>query len=219
MNTSHTYLPGHFRQTDADALEALMRAAPLAVLVTQGQGRMHVSHLPLHYEPQPDAPGILHGHLARANPQAQDYDPAVEAIAVFTGPDAYVSPSWYPSKRTGGKVVPTWNYAAVYAFGRLEFHDEAVVKRLVVSGLTDVHEAGRAEPWSVDDAPEEFVQAQLEAIRAFTFHIGRLEGKWKMSQNRLPADRAGVLAGLESASDARNASAAEVMRRLRTREE
>lgn len=213
------YLPRHFRQSDPEALHALMRAAPLAVLVTFGGGRLHVSHLPLRFEPQPDAPGVLYGHLARANPQAQHYDPAVEAIAVFTGSDAYVSPSWYATKAASGRVVPTWNYTAVYAFGRLEFHDAPPAKRDVVSDLTDAHEARMPTPWSVDDAPEDFVQAQLAAIRAFTFRIERLEGKWKLSQNRVPEDRDGVVAGLASATDPGSARVAETMRALYGRKE
>lgn len=208
------YSPTHFRQEDAAEVEALIRAHPLAVLVTVGAGRLLVSHVPLSLEPPTAGPRSLIGHLARANPQARDYDDAVEAVAVFTGPNAYVSPSAYATKRETGKVVPTWNYAAVYAFGRLEFLDDPDGKRGVVDALTNTFESGRSSPWAVSDAPEEFVARQLTAVRAFRFRIARLEGKWKLSQNRSAADRDGVMTDLEATDDARDRDVVAMMRKL-----
>ncbi len=208
------YSPSHFRQQDPAELRALMEAAPLAVLVTFGDGRMHVSHIPLLFDSADGPHGTLIGHFAAANPQSQHYDASVEAIAIFNGPDAYVSPNWYQTKRETAKVVPTWNYVAVYAFGQMEFIDDAPGKRAVVARLTAHHEAKQPKAWAVDDAPEDFVQSQLRAIRPFAFRIARLEGKWKLSQNRSEQDRDGVIAALGSTDAAKAQDAAARMRRL-----
>lgn len=208
------YAPTHFRQHDPAELRALIEAAPLAALVSFGNGQLQVSHVPLLFDPSEGQNGTLIGHFAAANPQAQHYDPAVEAIAIFNGPDAYVSPNWYQTKRETAKVVPTWNYVAVYAFGAMEFVDDAAGKREIVARLTDRNESNQAKPWSVNDAPEDFVQAQLRAIRPFRFRIARLEGKWKLSQNRAAQDRDGVIAALGSDASAKTQDAAARMRRL-----
>jgi len=208
------YAPSHFRQQDPAELRALIEAASLAALVSFGDGQLQVSHIPLLFDPSPGPNGTLIGHFAAANPQAQHYDPAIEAIAIFNGPDAYVSPNWYQTKRETAKVVPTWNYVAVYAFGRLEFIDDPVGKREVVARLTDHHEAKQPKAWSVDDAPEDFVQAQLRAIRPFRFVIARLEGKWKLSQNRSAQDRAGVVEALSADERPKPQDAVARMRRL-----
>ncbi len=208
------YMPSQFRQQDPAELRALMQAAPLAALVTYGDGCLQVSHIPLLFDGAAGAHGQLIGHFAAANPQAQHYDASVEAIAIFNGPDAYVSPNWYQTKRETAKVVPTWNYVAVYAFGAIEFIDDPEGKRAVVARLTDRHESRQPSPWSVDDAPEDFVQSQLRAIRPFTFHIARLEGKWKLSQNRTENDRSGVIDALDTDDSAKAQDAAARMRRL-----
>ncbi|MBI1396223.1 MAG: FMN-binding negative transcriptional regulator [Betaproteobacteria bacterium] len=197
------YCPGHFRVSDADTLRAFMAEYPLAVLVTSVAGRPCVSHVPLLWEDDGSESGRLIGHLARANPQCH-VEGAIEAVAVFTGPNAYVSPSWYETKRVTGKVVPTWNYVAVQATGTLTFLDDPEAKRVIVSKLTDHHERGLPEPWSVADAPDSFVTAQLQAVRAFELRVSSLEGKWKLSQNRPEVDRAGALEGL-AASEAPSA--------------
>lgn len=206
------YLPKHFHNGDPQALRTFIRAHPLAVLVTHTNGVLHVSHVPLLWVAGQGGAGELRGHLARANPQAQGGD--VEAIAVFTGPDAYVSPSWYETKRQTGKVVPTWNYAAVYARGVLRFVDDGDAKHGIVTGLTDTFEAPRPEPWSVDDAPEAFVSSQLGAIRGFRIELVALDGKWKMSQNRPDEDRAGVMAGLEASGRPEDQAVLGIMRSL-----
>ena len=190
------YTPSHFRRNDIAELQALMAASPLAVLITFGDGRLQVSHIPLMFDAGRGEHGTLVGHMAAANPQAKHCDPAIEAVAVFTGPHTYVSPSWYQTKRTTHKVVPSWNYMAVYATGHIEFFDEPDHKHAVVKQLTSTHEAGFEHPWSVDDAPPDFIQSQLGAIRAFELRITQLEGKWKLSQNRNAADRHGVMEGL-----------------------
>jgi len=208
------YMPSHFRQQDPVELRALMEASPLAVLVTYGEARMHVSHIPLLFDPAVGPNGTLIGHFAAANPQAQHYDASIEAVAIFNGPDAYVSPNWYQTKRENAKVVPTWNYVAVYAFGAIAFIDEPEARRAVVARLTQRHESKQPVPWSVDDAPEDFVQSQLRAIRPFEFRIARLEGKWKLSQNRNERDRSGVIDALGGDEAAKAQDAAARMRRL-----
>lgn len=194
------YIPAAFRNEDPAALMALMRAHPLAVLASFSEGELHVSHLPLLVEEEGGRPAWLVGHFAVANPQARIAGTGLEAVAVFTGPATYVSPSWYATKAQTGKVVPTWNYAAVYVHGTLEFLDDHAGKHGVVSSLTDAREAAMPRPWAVDDAPEDFVAAQLRAVRGFRMRIRRIEGKWKMSQNRSEADRQGVVDGLAASA-------------------
>jgi transcriptional regulator len=189
------YVPPAFRETDAAAMHATMRAAPLASLVTATAAGLLCTPLPLMLEPDEGEHGVLYGHVARANPHWRE--PALaETLAIFSGPDAYVTPSWYATKRETGKVVPTWNYVAVHAYGPAEFFDEPDRLLAVVTRLTGRHEEGRAAPWAVADAPEEFVAAQLRGIVGLRLPIARLVGKRKMSQNRDAADRAGVAAGL-----------------------
>jgi transcriptional regulator len=158
-----------------------------------------IKPLPLFVAPEEGPYGTLYGHLARANPQWK-LPPIGDAMALFMGPDAYVSPSLYPSKREGGKAVPTWNYLAVHACGPVEFFEDVDRLLEVVTRLTNLHEQSRAERWAVTDAPEAFVRAQLRGIIGLRLPITRIEGKRKMSQNRSAEDRAGVTAGL-AASD------------------
>ena len=193
------YVPPAFRETDLPTLHATMRDARLAHLVTTTDGALIATPLPLFLEPEEGPYGTLYGHLARANPQWQR-PPTSEAMALFSGPDAYVSPSWYASKQEHGKVVPTWNYVAIHAYGAAEFFEGADRLLDVVTRLTNLHEGSRAAPWAVSDAPEAFVRSQLKGIVGLRLPITRLEGKRKMSQNRSAADRAGVAAGL-AASD------------------
>ncbi|MET0482220.1 MAG: FMN-binding negative transcriptional regulator, partial [Aestuariivirgaceae bacterium] len=193
------YVPPAFREDDLAVLHALMRDTRLANLVTAtGEGLVAIP-LPLFLVPEEGSNGTLYGHVARANPQWR-LQPLSDAMALFTGKDAYVSPSWYASKAEHGKVVPTWNYIAVHAYGPIEFFEDANRLLDVVTRLTNLHEGGRAPAWTVDDAPEAFIRAQLRGIVGLRIPITRLEGKRKMSQNRSAADRAGVAAGL-AASD------------------
>lgn len=203
------YTPPAFREEDVPTLHAAMRSAPLATLVTAGPEGPVGTPLPLFVDPDDGPFGTLHGHLARANPQWRAATTA--GLAIFMGPDAYVSPGWYATKRETGKVVPTWNYLAVHASGVVEFYEDADRLHAVVSRLTAIHEAGRAEPWRVEDAPESFVRAQLKGIVGLRMPIARLEGKRKMSQNRPAADRAGVAAGLAASEREGDRLAAEMI--------
>jgi transcriptional regulator len=161
--------------------------------------------------PEPVPLGALHGHVARANPQWRRIQPGVQALAIFLGPNTYVSPSWYPTKRQTGKVVPTWNYLAVHAYGEISFFDDPSQLRAHVSGLTQAHEATRSTPWAVGDAPSDYIDKMLGAIVGFKLMITRLEGKWKMSQNRPPEDIAGVREGLSREDSVSQRAVADVM--------
>ncbi|WEX86502.1 FMN-binding negative transcriptional regulator [Sinorhizobium garamanticum] len=189
------YTPPAFREDDRAALHAMMREARLCHFVTATSDGLIATPLPLFLDPDEGEHGTLHGHLAKANPQWKSA-PIGDAMAIFMGPDAYITPSWYASKREHGKVVPTWNYAAVHAYGPVEFYDDTARLLEVVTRLTDLHEHERPERWAVTDAPEAFVQAQLKGIVGLRIPITRIEGKRKMSQNRPAADRAGVAEGL-----------------------
>jgi len=189
------YVPPAFREDDLAALQATIWEARLANLVTAtGEGLM-ATPLPLFLAAQEGPHGTRYGHLARANPQWRS-SAVGEAMALFMGPDAYVSPSWYPAKKEHHNVVPTWNYLTVHAYGPAEFFEDAERLLDTVTRLTDLHEAPRAEPWAVSDAPTDFVRAQLKGIVGLRLPITRIEGKRKMSQNRTAADRSGVAAGL-----------------------
>lgn len=204
------YTPPAFREDDPAALAEIMRAAGLATLVTATVEGLVATPLPLIFVPGEGVHGTLYGHMARANPQAS-LAVAGEAMVLFQGPHGYVSPSWYASKAEHGKVVPTWNYAAVHCWGRLQVIDDADRLLDLVTRLTMQHEAGRASPWAVEDAPEAFVRAQLRGIVGLRLEISRIEGKRKMSQNRSAEDRAGVRAGLAAEADpAQQALAAEI---------
>ena len=189
------YTPPAFREDDPQALQAMIEGAGLASLVTATPGGLMATPLPLLFDPHEGPHGTLYGHLARANPQWSA--PVLgEAMVLFSGSDAYVSPGWYAAKREHGKVVPTWNYAAVHAYGTAEFFEDAGRLLDLVTRLTDRHEAGREEAWKVDDAPGAFIAAQLRGIVGLRLEISRIEGKRKMSQNRSAEDRAGVAEGL-----------------------
>ncbi len=190
------YLPRHFEQEDATALHALMREHPLAALVSSGEQGLTADHVPLLLDPSAGPHGTLLGHVARANPLWRQAHGA-PVLAVFQGPQSYVSPSWYASKAVTHKVVPTWNYAVVHAHGVLEAVDDAAWVHAFVSRLTQQHEAALAQPWAVADAPADYVQQMLRAIVGIRIPLTRLEGKWKVSQNRDEADRLGVAQGLQ----------------------
>lgn len=195
------YLPTHFREDRLEAQHALIRAHPLGLLVTAGANGLLADPLPFLIDAADGPLGTLRAHCARANPHWQRLADAAEALVVFQGPAAYVTPSWYATKAANGKVVPTWNYLVVQARGRPRVFEDAAWLRHQVGRLTDTMEQGRSEPWAVDDAPESFVAAQLRAIVGIEIPIARLDGKWKASQNRAPADRAGVAAGLAAEAD------------------
>lgn len=190
------YLPAHFEQHDRAALHALVRDHPLATLIVGTSDGPTADLIPLTLG---DDARTLQGHVARANPLWRHADGA-RVLAVFSGPEAYVSPGWYASKREHGKVVPTWNYTMVQARGTLRAVQDAAWLRALVERLTAHHEAKQAAPWSVADAPDDFVQQMLRAIVGIEITLDALVGKWKVSQNRSAADRAGVAAGLGDAA-------------------
>ena len=185
-----------FQVADAATLRALVAAQPLATLVLSHNGAQHVNHVPLYLDPSRGPHGTLIGHVARAN-GVWPLLPRT-AVAVFHGPQAYVSPSWYPSKAIDGKQVPTWNYAAVHAHGTLHAVDDPVRLRAILHTLSEQHEAHRAEPWRLDDAPPDYIEKMLRAIVGIELPVERWEGVWKLSQNRTEPDRAGVVSGLRA---------------------
>jgi transcriptional regulator len=192
------YSPEQFAEHRLSALHRAIVACGLANLVTTGADGIIASPVPLILDPDVGTHGTLFGHLARANPQWRRSDIGIEALAIFMGPDAYVSPSYYQTKRETGKVVPTWNYVTIHAYGTIEFSEDTDELLEAVTRLTARHESKRAAPWAVSDAPPAFTQAQLKSIVAFRLPITRLQGKWKMSQNRGAADREGVASGLRA---------------------
>lgn len=190
------YQPPHFREDRSEVQHALIRAFPLGLLVTAGPGGLLANHIPFLLDTAASGRGMLLGHLARANGQLADLNRSTECLAVFQGPQDYVTPSWYATKRETGKVVPTWNYVVVQVRGRPRVVDDTAWLRDQVERLTRAHETGRAAPWGVDDAPGPFIAGQLKGIVGVEIPIERIEGKWKVSQNRSDADRASVAAGL-----------------------
>ncbi|MBW4089529.1 MAG: FMN-binding negative transcriptional regulator [Proteobacteria bacterium] len=201
------YVPAPFREDRIETMHAAIRAAGLATLVTMTADGLIASHIPVLLDPDPAPYGTVLGHLARPNPQASGALAGVPALLIVQGPDAYITPNWYETKRRTGAVVPTWNYVAVHAYGEVAFFDDPDRLLDIVTRLTDREEAraaaaGGGTPWAVGDAPAAFVAGMLKAITGFALPIARLEGKWKMSQNRPPEDRAGVVAGLADAGRA-----------------
>ena len=190
------YQPPHFREDRLEVLHALMRAHPLGLLVSGGPGGLMANPVPFLLHADMSERGTLHCHVSRANPHWRELQAVAECLVVFQGPQRYITPSWYETKRATGKVVPTWNYATVHAWGPPRVIEDTEWLRANVEALTRAHEGLRPAPWAVDDAPPEFVAAQLRGIVGIEIPIDRIEGKWKVSQNRTDADRAGVVAGL-----------------------
>ena len=206
------YTPSGFALNDLPELQQQILGTRLALLVTHGEQGLQASHLPLLLNTDEGPNGTLYGHFAKANPQWKELQNGAEALVIFAGADAYVSPGFYPSKAEHGKVVPTWNYVAVHAYGSAEVFTDADRLRSLVSALTDRHEAGRAQPWKVADAPADYIDGMLRAIVGFALPIQRLEGKRKLSQNRSTADIAGVREGLAASPDAHDQALDHLMR-------
>jgi transcriptional regulator len=197
------YQPPAFREDRIEVQHALVRAHPLGLLITAGPAGLLANPFPFLLDDDGTARGTLRLHMARANPQWRELEAVEECLVVFQGPQDYVTPSWYATKRETGKVVPTWNYATVHAWGRPRVMKDDAWLRRQIEDLTASRESRRAEPWAVGDAPEDFVAMQMRAIVGIEIPISRIEGKWKMSQNRPEADRAGVIAGFrESGGEA-----------------
>ena len=207
------YVPAAFEESRPEQVAAFLAAHPMAQLVTLTEGGLVATPLPMIYEPAAEGLGSLVGHVARANPQWSQSLLEIETLAIFTGPNAYVSPNWYPSKAEHGKVVPTWNYETVHVRGTLVVHDEQDWKRALVSRLTDIHETRSAAPWAVTDAPADYIESMLRAIVGLEVRITSIQAKRKLSQNRPPGDVDGVIDGL-SHQDDDSARVATVMRAL-----
>jgi len=206
------YIPRSFAESDTPTLFDYLDAHPLAILVTASPDGLAATHLPLILDRSTGPLGTLFGHLARANPQARPTPSGTtDALIIFAGPDAYITPQWYATKKETGRVVPTWNYVAVHAYGTLRFHDDAEFLRDHLERLTHRHEADRSHPWHVTDAPSDYLAQQVKAIVGVTVQIDRLEGKWKMSQNRADADISGVISGLGNSDLARDQEVAAIV--------
>ena len=205
------YTPAHFDESRLSELHAFIKKYPLGAVITGASGNLDANHVPLILDSSSGPFGTLRGHIARANSLWRDAGPETEVLVIFQGPDSYVSPSFYPSKKEHGRVVPTWNYGVVHARGKLKVeHDPKWLRALVVQ-LTDQHEANRSEPWRVSDAPEEYVSKMLDAKVGLEIVVTELRGKLKLSQNRSEADREGVRRGLDQASEANAVATAALM--------
>ncbi|MEI7611719.1 MAG: FMN-binding negative transcriptional regulator [Betaproteobacteria bacterium] len=195
------YIPASFREQCTENLHELMQRHPLGLLVTHGGSGLQASPVPFLFYPDEGEFGVLRAHMARANPHWKELGGPAECLVVFQGAEGYVTPSWYPSKSKTHKVVPTWNYATVQASGVASVVDDAAWLRRQLNDLTAYHEKPRLQPWSVEDAPDDYVVAQMKAIIGIEIPVRRLEGKFKMSQNRDADDRAGVISGLLDGDD------------------
>ncbi|WP_421724046.1 FMN-binding negative transcriptional regulator [Bauldia sp.] len=209
------FQPSHHRETDIGRQHALIRDNPLGLLVTVGSDGPEANPIPFVLDTDRGPFGRLRGHLARANDQWRSFDPSFDALVVFQGPDAYVTPSWYVTKAETGKVVPTWNYAVVQVRGPLCVIDDRAWLSDQIGALTRQQEESRREPWQVSDAPERFVEAMKNGIVGVEIEIRRIEGKWKVSQNRPAADRAGVVNGLRTEGGSDDLAMAELVQDAR----
>lgn len=209
------YSPAAFRVDDLDQLQTHIENTPLAILVTQDEQGLQASHLPLLLDRQEGTHGTLLGHFARANRHWHSLAGGAPVLVIFPGASAYVSPGYYPTKADDHKAVPTWNYVAVHAHGQAQVFDEPQRLRELVGRLSSHHEQGRAQPWSIDDAPADYLAAQLRGIVGFTLPISRLEGKWKLSQNQPDANRRAVREALKASSAPHEQAVATLMDSLR----
>lgn len=195
------YIPKHFEEARIDVMHELIRAYPLATLVTHSSSGLNANHIPLHLSVSSESPssyGTLRGHIARANPLLGEIAEGIETLAIFHGPDSYITPSWYATKKETGKVVPTWNYAVVHAHGLLRVIDNASWLRAHLDALTGHNEASFPEPWAVSDAPPEHIERMMTAIAGVEMVITKLLGKWKVSQNQPAQNQIGVISGLKA---------------------
>jgi transcriptional regulator len=206
------YVPNHFKEDRVPELHATIRTIGIGTLVTLGSDGMEASHIPMLIDPEPAPYGTLRGHIARGNGQWKRATAGGEALVTFLGPDAYITPNWFPSKRETGKVVPTWNYIAIHASGPLRFFEDKAPLLDIVTRLTNTHEGKREKPWAVTDAPADYVDTMLKAIVGFELPIAKLEGKWKLSQNKSEADVAGIREGLAAEQDEDASALASEMR-------
>jgi transcriptional regulator len=207
------YLPKAFEENRTDVLHELIRERPFGALVVLTDGGLNVDHLPFLVEDTAGPLGVLRGHVARANPVWRTTLAETDAVAIFQGPQRYITPSWYATKQETGKVVPTWNYVVVHAHGFLRFVEDREWLRDHVTRLSERHEAAREKPWKVADAPEDFVSKLLDSIVGVEMTIRRLEGKWKLGQNRPERDRQGMVEGLLQENDDASTELASLMKK------
>jgi transcriptional regulator len=195
------YIPDAFAESRTEVLESFISENSLAAVVTMTPQGIIANHIPLLFT-QTEDKAILSGHVSRANSVWRDYDPASEVLAIFTGPQRYISPNWYPTKAEHGRVVPTWNYMVVHAYGKMRTFEDPSSLRAFLTRLTDTHEAAASPlPWKVSDAPDNYVEGLLKAIVGIEIDVTRLEGKWKLSQNRPAQDREAVARHLAEIGD------------------
>lgn len=197
------YLPSHFKEERFDVISRLVTEYPLGALVTLGSGGLSANHIPFEIDETPAPFGTLRGHVARGNPAWRDFSQDVEALVIFQGPQAYVSPSWYRTKQETGKVVPTYNYLVVHAYGPLRAIEDPAWLRALVERLTNRFEAGRTQPWAVTDAPDNFIERQLQAIVGIELPVKRLFAKWKVNLTRSSSVAGAPVCARRSSSRAR----------------
>ncbi|WAR46082.1 FMN-binding negative transcriptional regulator [Methylomonas rapida] len=201
------YIPKHFEEPRIDVMQTLIRDYPLATLVASSASGLNANHIPLHWVEEGGSPyGSLRGHIARSNPLWTDSDPQTEVLAVFQAENAYISPSWYATKHQAGKVVPTWNYVVVHAYGTLRLIDDPIWIRQQLESMTQEFEAGLPEPWSVADAPADFTERLITQIIGIEISVSRLQGKWKVSQNQPPENQNSVIEALRESGQSAMAS-------------
>jgi transcriptional regulator len=195
------YLPKHFAETDIAVMHELIRAFPLATIVTHGPNGFDANHVPLHLDATVGQFGCLRGHIARANPLSKGATVHHDILIIFQGFESYISPSNYATKAEHGKVVPTWNYTAVHAYGALNLIDEPDWIMSQLKTLTATHEKNLPQPWAVNDAPADYIEKMLGAIVGIEIPIDRLFGKWKVSQNQPAANQASLISALEKSGN------------------
>jgi len=207
------YLPEAFEESTPEALHALIRANPLGAVVIHTEDGLEANHLPFLLDVDEHGKAVLRGHVARKNSFATLHPAGTDALVIFEGPSAYISPNWYPSKQVTHEVVPTYNYAVVHVHGRLRPIDDPRWVRGLVSRLTQRMEATQPVPWKMGDAPADYLDQMIDKIVGIEIPVDRMIGKWKMSQNRTPEDRAGVVRGLSETGSSLNAEVASLVRR------
>jgi len=207
------YVPSQHEETDLSVLHALIGAHPLGVWVTAGEGgELVANHIPFYLDATRGEKGTLVAHVARANPVWKQFSRTVSSVVVFQGAEKYITPSWYPSKHAHGKAVPTWNYAVVHAHGIPDTFEDADRLLAHLTTMVDTQEANQALPWKVSDAPEDYIAKMMRAIVGIEIPVAKLEGKWKVSQNRPEPDRLGVVAGLLSTADGDSKAMADLVK-------
>jgi transcriptional regulator len=195
------YIPKHFSEPNIEVMHELIRSFPLSTVVTLSSTGLNANHIPLHLSTESAPFGVLRGHVARSNPIWNDFVAEVEVLAIFQGPDAYITPSWYPTKIETGKSVPTWNYACVHAYGTLRIVNDSSWLKSHLEALTAHNESSFPEPWKISDAPPEYIEKMLGAVVGIEIEISRISGQWKTSQNQPQQNQAGVICGLQASSD------------------